>query len=85
MKKIELSEPIKIDGVLAHELRLRRPKVRDRLLVEKGSGSDAEKEVNFIANLAAITPEDVQEIDLRDYAKIQEVLRGFLLPVQPRN
>ncbi|GHU25512.1 hypothetical protein FACS189472_18700 [Alphaproteobacteria bacterium] len=86
MEKIKLNEPIKIDGILVHEISLRRPKVRDRLLVEKGNGSDAEKEVNFIANLASITPEDVQEIDLQDYAKIQDVLRNFLvLPDQPQN
>ncbi|GHT92117.1 hypothetical protein FACS1894122_05520 [Alphaproteobacteria bacterium] len=85
MEKVKLNDPIKIDGVLVHEISLRRPKVRDRLLVEKGNGSDAEKEVNFIANLASITPEEVQEIDLQDYAKIQDVLRGFLVPDQPQN
>ncbi|GHU13359.1 hypothetical protein FACS189449_08610 [Alphaproteobacteria bacterium] len=85
MEKVKLENPIKIDGVLVHEISLRRPKVRDRLLVEKGNGIDAEKEVNFIANLASITPEDVQEIDLQDYAKIQNVLRSFLLPDQPQN
>ncbi|GHT93719.1 hypothetical protein FACS1894122_09390 [Alphaproteobacteria bacterium] len=85
MEKIKLNEPIKIDGVLVHEISLRRPKVRDRLLVEKGNCSDAEKEVNFIANLASITPEEVQEIDLQDYAKIQDVLRNFLVPDQPQN
>jgi hypothetical protein len=85
MVKVKLNEPIKIDGVLVHELSLRRPKVRDRLIVEKSNASDAEKEVNFIANLASITSEDVQEIDLQDYANIQDALRGFLLPVQPQN
>ncbi|GHT91919.1 hypothetical protein FACS1894122_05030 [Alphaproteobacteria bacterium] len=75
----------KIDGILVHEISLRRPKVRDRLLVEKGNGSDAEKEVNFIANLASITPEEVQEIDLQDYAKIQDMLLNFLVPDQPQN
>ncbi|GHT97827.1 hypothetical protein FACS1894126_2570 [Alphaproteobacteria bacterium] len=85
MEKIKLNESIKIDDVLVHEISLRRPKVRDRLLVEKGNGSDAEKEVNFIANLASITPEEVQEIDLQDYAKIQDVLRNFLVPDQPQN
>jgi hypothetical protein len=84
MEKIKLSEGIKIDGVLIHELSLRRPKVRDRLIIERSGGSDAEKEVNFIANLAEIPAEAVQEIDLRDYAKIQDVLRSFLAPLAPR-
>ncbi|MFP3021736.1 MAG: phage tail assembly protein [Wolbachia sp.] len=35
MEKIKLTEPIKIDGILVSELTLRRPKVRDRLAVER--------------------------------------------------
>jgi hypothetical protein len=35
MEKIELTEPIKVDGVLVHELSLRRPKVRDLLISSK--------------------------------------------------
>lgn len=40
--------------------------------------SDAEKEVALIANLASISREAVEELDLADYSKIQEVLQGFL-------
>uniref|UniRef100_A0AAU7YKY0 Phage tail assembly protein n=1 Tax=Wolbachia endosymbiont of Oeneis ivallda TaxID=3171168 RepID=A0AAU7YKY0_9RICK len=78
MQKIKLTEPIKIDGILISELTLRRPKVRDRLAVERMGNSDAEKEVALIANLASISREAVEELDLADYSKIQEVLQGFL-------
>ncbi|MBR9983024.1 MULTISPECIES: phage tail assembly protein [unclassified Wolbachia] len=78
MQKIKLTEPIKIDGTLVSELTLRRPKVRDRLAVERMGNSDAEKEVALIANLASISREAVEELDLADYSKIQEVLQGFL-------
>lgn len=78
MNKIKLNEPIKIDGIITSELTLRRPKVRDRLAVERMGTNDAEKEVALIANLADIPREAVEEIDLADYAKIQEVLQGFL-------
>ena len=57
MQKIKLTETIKIDGVVISELTLRRPKVRDRLAVERLGNSDAEKEVALIANLADI-PKD---------------------------
>ncbi len=57
---------------------LRRPKVRDRLAVERMGNSDAEKEVALIANLASISREAVEEFDLADYNKIQETLQGFL-------
>ncbi|BET27991.1 MULTISPECIES: phage tail assembly protein [Wolbachia] len=78
MEKIKLTEPIKIDGILVSEITLRRPKVRDRLAVERMGNSDAEKEVALIANLASISREAVEELDLADYSKIQEVLQGFL-------
>ncbi|WP_265014729.1 phage tail assembly protein [Wolbachia endosymbiont (group B) of Camptogramma bilineatum] len=78
MQKIKLTEPIKIDGILVSELTLRRPKVRDRLAVERMSNNDAEKEVALIANLASISREAVEELDLADYSKIQGALQGFL-------
>ncbi|WP_264707134.1 phage tail assembly protein [Wolbachia endosymbiont (group A) of Acrocera orbiculus] len=78
MQTIKLTEPIKIDGILISELTLRRPKVRDRLAIERMGNSDAEKEVALIANLASISREAVEELDLADYSKIQEVLQGFL-------
>ena len=81
MHKIKLNEPIKIDGVVISELTLRRPKVRDRLAVERLGTNDAEKEVALIANLADIPKDAVEELDLADYAKIQEALQGFLLPL----
>lgn len=80
MQKIKLTETIKIDGVVISELTLRRPKVRDRLAVERLGNSDAEKEVALIANLADIPKDAVEDLDLADYAKIQETLQGFLLP-----
>jgi len=81
MHKIKLNEPIKIDGVSILELTLRRPKVRDRLAVERLGTNDAEKEVALIANLADIPKDAVEDLDLADYAKIQEALQGFLLPL----
>lgn len=83
MHKIKLNEPIKIDCVSISELALRRPKVRDRLAVERLGTNDAEKEVALIANLADIPKDAVEELDLADYAKIQEALQGFLLPLNP--
>ncbi|UIP93371.1 phage tail assembly protein [Wolbachia endosymbiont of Anopheles demeilloni] len=57
---------MKIDRILVSELTLRRPKVRDRLAVERMGNSDAEKEVALIANLANISREAVEECDLAD-------------------
>ncbi|MDR3187304.1 MAG: phage tail assembly protein [Holosporaceae bacterium] len=80
MEKIKLNEAIKIDGVAVYELSLRRPKVRDLLIASKKDASESEREVNLIANLAEIPAEAVKDLDMRDYLKIQEILRDFLSP-----
>jgi hypothetical protein len=83
MIKVKLSEPIKIDGVLVHELSLRRPKVRDLLAASKKDISESEREVNLVANLAEIPTDVIHELDMRDYLKIQDVLKDFLSPAEP--
>jgi hypothetical protein len=80
LNKITLDHPIQYNGVALKEISLRRPKVRDRLVVDRMTVSDAEKEILLIANLAEISREAIEEIDLADYAKIQKVLQNFLVP-----
>ncbi len=75
---ITLQYPIHVDGQQVTELRLRRPKVRDRLVVEKLSASEAEKEVRFIANLCEVAPSAIEELDMADYSKLQEAVTSFL-------
>ena len=79
MTTIALTEKITVDNKDIQEITLRRPKVRDRLAVERMGQSDAEKEVALIANLADLPKETIEELDLADYNKIQEVLQDFLL------
>ncbi|GHS93668.1 hypothetical protein AGMMS49949_07030 [Alphaproteobacteria bacterium] len=83
METIKLTHPITINGVALKEIFLRRPKVRDRLVVDKMTVSDAEKEVLLIANLAEISREAVEELDLSDYSKIQRQLQNFLVLTAP--
>ena len=83
MTTIKLINPIKIDGKEIFEITLRRPKVRDRLAVDRlavdrSNVSDAEKEVQLIANLADVPREAIEELDLADYSKIQKALSDFL-------
>lgn len=80
MDTIKLIAPITIANNTYDVLTLRRPKVRDRLAVERLKKTDAEKEITMIANLAEVTVDVIEELDLADYAKIQEVLQNFLEP-----
>ena len=79
MTTVKLTQSIKVDGIEVSELTLRRPKVRDRLAVERSNFSDAEKEVNLIANLAEIPKDAIEDMDLADYSEVQKALSDFLL------
>jgi hypothetical protein len=79
METIKLLHPIQYNGVSLKEISLRRPKVRDRLVVDRMTVSDAEKEIILISNLTEISREAIEEIDLADYANIQKVLQSFLV------
>lgn len=85
MDKIKLTQPITADNVEHSFIVLRRPKVKDRLIVERMGTNDAEKEVTLIANLSGLPKEAVEEIDLSDYAQIQEQLQSFLSPLSVKN
>ncbi|GHM58803.1 MAG: hypothetical protein sL5_04090 [Candidatus Mesenet longicola] len=77
MNTILLNEPITANGSVISELTLRRPKVRDYLAIDRLDGSDLAREVALTANLASVAKETIEELDIVDYVKIQEVLRGF--------
>lgn len=80
MQTIILHIPVTVENVTHEKLNIRRPKVRDRLAVERIKKTDAEKEIAMIANLAEVSVEAIEELDLADYGKVQEVLQGFLAP-----
>ena len=80
MKKIDLEYPIKASGSEVKALHMRRPKCRDLLAIEKEGGTDAEQEFRLFANLTETAPEELQELDMVDYIKLQEVYAGFLSP-----
>jgi hypothetical protein len=76
--KIELTHSIEIDGAKVGVIQLRRPKVRDMLSVEKSVDNDAEKEIQLFANLSELSPDNLLELDMADYAKLQKVYQDFL-------
>ncbi|WP_353277391.1 phage tail assembly protein [Wolbachia endosymbiont (group B) of Villa cingulata] len=81
MQTIILNNPITVDGVSVAELTIRRPKVRDYLAIERLNGSDLSKEITLTANLTSVTKETIEELDIADYAKVQEVLKDFFSPI----
>ena len=81
---IELSYPIAIDATEVKVLQMRRPKVADVILLQKSQGEEAEKEVKLFANLCEISPDDIRQLDMMDYAKLQEQYGNFIAPEPPQ-
>lgn len=73
---IALDFPIKVGGIETASITVRRPLVRD-MLKARNNKNEAQAEMHLFADLCQITPDEVQTLDWADYAKIQEVLRGF--------
>ena len=64
-------------------LSLRRPKVRDLRALQSGAGSDADRSLRMIANLAEVEPDVIDELDPVDMAKINAWLEPILDPKGP--
>lgn len=74
---VELSRAIDVDGKQVQVLHMREPIVADQLALEQMKGSDANKEVTLFANLCQISPDDLRQMSLRDYRKLQQAFAGF--------
>ena len=69
MKKIELS-----NGQIVE---MREPKVKDMRFVKKET-DEFEKEVALLCNLTQMTKEEIDDLSMKDFAKLDEALQGFL-------
>lgn len=61
-----------------HIVEMREPKVRDLLAVGSYQ-KEEEKELGLIANLTGLNTEELQDLYLSDYKKLQDKLKSFLL------
>jgi len=80
MTKIELKTPIKTPNGEVKTITLRRAKVRDLKEVQRLGLSDADQELMLLARLSEekLAPEDMEELDLADYAEVQRVFRAMV-------
>ena len=80
--KVALNHPCRLDnGTELQELivKVDQLTVGDEIRARKGTGGDeALVEVNLAAKVFGINPEDIQRVDRRDWAEVQEVLSLFL-------
>ena len=75
---VPLDFPTKFDGVERDHLTLRRPKVRDmRSAAKVAPGDDDGQELALFATLAEVAPNDLEDMDLADYNRLQDAYFRF--------
>lgn len=75
---VTLSRPLEIAGAPVTSLRMREPTVADQMASDAVKGGDAAKELSQFANLLELTPDDLQRLPLKDYARLQAAYRNFI-------
>ncbi len=80
--KVALGHPCRLDnGSELKELTVKVDQltVGDEITARRGTGGDeAMVEVNLAAKVFGINPEDMRQVDRRDWSEVQEVLSRFL-------
>ena len=78
---VKLQFPIGLaDGRKLEEINLRRAKVRDMKTAQRATKDQIEQEILLLATLSEerLTPEDIEELDAADYAKIQDAFQRMV-------
>ncbi len=75
---IKLKFPITVEAHEYTELTMRRPKVRDRLLVDRNDLHESESEVHYFSHLCEVSPDIIEELDWSDFVQLREKLQLFL-------
>lgn len=74
---VALREPLKLaDGRILTEIVLRAPRVRDLKAAQRASADPVEQELAMLARLTGLVPEDLDEMHLADYARLQARFRA---------
>lgn len=75
---VTLSRPLSIDGTKVPKIVMREPTVRDEMLARKTAGDGTGNEIILLANLCGLSEEDMKNMPLKDYRRLQEVFLVFL-------
>lgn len=74
---IELSEPIKVDGVDVSVLHMKRPTLAVQDSVSKMSVTGRDKDLALFGKLTGINPIDLQQLTTDDYYELAAVYDNF--------
>ena len=59
-------------------VKMREPKVKDAKIAQASGGNEQEQEITLIGNLTGLSPNEIDELTLKDYGKLADGLKDFL-------
>lgn len=69
---VTLSKATTFNSIQVDKLKLRAPTVRDiRAAQVTAGGDDEQREMNLFASLAEVAPKELEDLALKDYARLQ--------------
>lgn len=74
---VKLEFPVEHNGAEIKEIKLRRPSVRDLILLEQHEGNDLAKDVYMMSMLSGVEEEKIYLVDAVDFMQLQEAYQGF--------
>ncbi len=74
---IRLEYPVQLADRRLTEITMRRMLVRDMLQCPIKSMQDVEGELNLVARLCGLVPDELYTLDMADYARLQDTLISF--------
>lgn len=77
-EEFKLEFPIETKSGVIESLTLRRPKARDLHLVEQAHKGGIGQSIELLANLTMQTPMDIEELDGKDFMRLQARVNDFL-------
>ncbi len=77
---VQLDDVIMVDGKQITELNIRKPTVRD-LKMSQSAGSELDRSLKLIGDLAGLAPDQVDRLSLTDLDKVnQEMVTANFIP-----
>lgn len=70
-------------GTRIDSVTLRAPTVRDRLLRSRDPAPETEANVNMMARLCGLIPDDLMAMEIADYLRVEEAFNFLALPTDP--
>lgn len=78
-KTVKLAQPLKTgDGRLLADITLRPPLVKDLKAAQRQFTETGDQEIALLASLAGVHPEDLDNMLLADYQRLQNSFRELL-------